>query len=98
MPPPLCAVEVGGAGADEALAIAQVVEEMGAVQPLLRQGLEQQQGVLLYAALDARRGDGTVSKLGLEQTLSEAIASHTQLLDFFVEAAREKDGDYLSLS
>ena len=88
---------VGGESAEEVLSIAQVMEEMGALQPLLQQGLQQQVGVLLYGALD-RRGDGTVSRLGLMAALGDAIASNVQVLEFFVEAAREKDGEYLSLS
>ena len=88
---------VGGASGDQAIAIAAIVEEMGARQPLLRKGLETHQGVLLFSALDVA-GHGMVSKVGLTQALGSAIASQTALLEFFVEVAREKDGDYLNLS
>ena len=88
---------VGGEGSEEMVAIASVIEEMGAAQPLLLQGLQQQQGVLLFSALD-RQGDGMVSKAALAEGLHEAVASQTPLLKFFVEAAREKDGEYIALS
>ena len=77
-----------GSGTPTYPAIADIVEGMSEWQPTLRRGLQQQQGVQLFTALDAR-GDGTIALAGLREALARAISTQPPLLDWLVKAQEE---------